>query len=88
MKDTSILAISTLTHRLGDECQIMHRQHVRVYGYAPGVMSLQIRSEGGILGSGRGKSYKCYSDAHIDLEGALAVRAALTAWIDEQRVAS
>ena len=58
--------------------------HVRVYPYSPGVVSVQIRSEGKTTEMGGGKAWYVNSNAHLDLESAKTLHAALEIWIVEQ----
>lgn len=57
--------------------------HVRAYGYSPGHMNLQIRSEGKISDHGS-KQWWVISNARLDVETAVALHTALQEWIEEQ----
>lgn len=79
-----VLTASTKKLDLEDR-QIVHNpNHVRLYSETRHLAGLQIRTEGPITHSGRGKSHKCYSHATLNVETATKLRDALNEWLETQ----
>ena len=82
MTDTSIKAwTDAARHDPAEYLPTM--SHVRVYPYSPGSMNLQIRSEGKITDHGS-KQWQVISNAHLDVDAARKLYAALGDWIESQ----
>ncbi len=77
--------VETPTHatRFPADEELHYLKHVRLYGYSPGVVALQVRSLGKITNHGK-VQFAVVSHALLDVTAAVELYAALGEWIEEQ----
>ena len=77
--ETKVSNAKNPDHRWGDKTQ-----KVRIYGYSPGRLALQIRTYGKTGDWGK-KMFAAYSHASLNLVQAMQIRDALDEWIAREQ---